>query len=202
MHCVFLCELLPVYRLAWCSKCALSTAALVLDTAMLDIAVLREENLVLAMQNSLIALFLGLPADAAPPTDTSEDDAASTTSLCLDHVEKRPKRQRPARKKTTPTPPCYEKNPMHAFEKYGFSLPSNAEEALLIMLCVSELDFRRAARILCISLLFPSRIERTEAIPKLDAFLAEHGATRYSDVMRMSLLKYLDELDATQHGHM
>ena len=170
---------------------------------MLDIGALKQENLMLQTQNSLIALFLGVPPSAAWPTDTSsEDDAASTASLCLDHAKKRPKRIRPARKPTTPTSSSYEMDTHGAFEKYGFSLPSNAEEALMIMLCVSELDFRRAARILCISLLFPSHIERAEAVPKLDAFLAEHGATRYSDVMRMSLFKYLDELDATQDGHM
>ena len=169
---------------------------------MLDIGALKQENLMLQTQNSLIALFLGVPPSATWPDDMSEDDATSGTSLCSDHVKQRPKRKRPARKRTTPTPSSYELDIHSAFEKYGFSLPSNPKDALLIMLCVSELDFRRAARILCISLLFPSHIERAEAVPKLDAFLAEHGATRYSDVMRMSLLKYLDGLDATQHGHM
>ena len=86
-------------------------------------------------------------------------------------------------------------NPQDAFEKYGFSLPETALESLLLMVCVPELDFRRAARMHMMTLLFPCRCGTTEALQRLDEFLQQHGAKAYADVMRMSLFKHFESLE-------
>ena len=101
---------------------------------------------------------------------------------------------RPARKPTTPTPCNYEMDSKTAFEKYDFSLPETARDALLLMTCVPERDLRRAARLRLMAILFPRRIDERAAVQQLHAFLEEHGATCFADIMRMSLFKHLNGL--------
>ena len=46
---------------------------------------------------------------------------------------------------------------------------------------------------MCImSLLFPSHVEKHIAVHQLRAFLGEHWAIRYFDIMQMSLFKHLN----------
>ena len=89
-----------------------------------------------------------------------------------------------------------------AFEKYGFSLPETARESLLLMLCVPEKDLRRAIRMHLMNLLFPFRIDTTQALQRLDTFLREHHATSCAAIMRMSLFKHFESLSVRDPVHM
>ena len=156
---------------------------------------LREENRLLEVQNELIKLFLGLPPSIGEATtDDSQSDGRAADASRLRTPTTKTKRRRPARKPTTPTPCNYEMDSKTAFKKYGFSLPETALDALLLMTCVPERDLRRAARLRLMTILFPSRIDRHEAVRELRAFLGKHGATCYIDIMQMALFKHLHNL--------
>ena len=154
---------------------------------------LREENRILEIQNELIKLFLALPPSGGEATtDDSQSDLAVVAAPRLQHPKTKTKRRRPARRPTTPTPCSYEMDSKTAFEKYGFSLPETARDALLLMTCVPERDLRRAARLRLMAILFPKRIDERVAVQQLHAFLEENGASRYIDIMQMSLFKHLN----------
>ena len=161
---------------------------------------LREENRILEIQNDLIRLFLHLPHSIAEAeTDDSRSDGGGRAVVAphLQTPRARAKRKRPPRKPTTPTPCDYEMNCQTAFEKYGFSVPETPRDALLLMTWAPEhdlRDLRRAARICMMWLLFPSHVEKHVAVQQLRAFLEEHEASRYFDIMQMSLFKHLNLL--------
>ena len=156
---------------------------------------LREENHILDIQNELIKLFLALPPPGGEAgTDDSQSDLADAAAPRLQHPKVKTKRMRPARKPTTPTPCNYEMDSKTAFEKYDFSLPETARDALLLMTCVPERDLRRAARLRLMAILFPRRIDKRVAVQQLHAFLEDQGATCFADIMRMSLFKHLNGL--------
>ena len=160
------------------------------------IRTLREENRILEMENAIIKLFLDLPPSIAETEiDDSRNDAGGRAVVTPHLQTLRTKRKRPPRKPTTPTPCDYEMDSLSAFEKYGFSVPETARDALYLMMCVPEQDMRdlrRAARMCIMWLLFPSHVEKHIAVQQLRAFLEEHGAIRYFDIMQMSLFKHLN----------
>ena len=126
---------------------------------------LREENRILEVQNELIKLFLALPPSRGEAgTDDSQSDLADAVAPRLRHPKTKTKRTRPRRKPTTPTPCSYEMDSKTAFEKYDFSLPETARDALLLMTCVPERDLRRAARLRLMAILFPRRIDERVAV--------------------------------------
>ena len=179
-------------------RCAPNRAASALMMGTDAIRTLREENRTLEMENALIKLFLDLPPSIAETeTDDSRSDAGGRAVVTphLQTPRARTKRKRPPRKPTTPTPCDYEMDSLSAFEKYCFSVPETARDALYLMMCVPKQDMRdlrRAARMCIMWLLFPSHVEKHIAVHQLRAFLEEHGAIRYFDIMQMSLFKHLN----------
>ena len=153
---------------------------------------LRTENRILEAQNELLKLFIGLPPSRGEIANSQSDLPDSVPGSRLQQHKAKKKRRRAARKPTVPTPVGYEMDVNAAFEKYGFSLPETARDALLLMMCVPERDLRRAARLRLMTLLFPSRMEKSHALRILRAFLEEQGAACYIDIMQMALFKHLN----------
>ena len=163
---------------------------------------LREENRILEIQNELIKLFLDLPPSVGEPAaDDAQSDGHDVATPQVRTLRAKTKRKRPARKPTNPTPCNYEMDSRAAFEKYGFSMPESARDALLLMICVLEKDLRRAARLAIMELLFPSHVDKDDALQKLHTFLEHQQATCYVDIMQMSLFKHLNALATVRHSH-